>query len=84
MSSSYTTQKFFAIGKIDSLEIPEEMTLTGDHRHISGAVDEAIEKLKEFLNREGMKGRFIARIEVFVKDEENSNLVESIKTRISI
>ncbi|BBG24086.1 hypothetical protein [Sulfuracidifex tepidarius] len=84
MSSSYTTQKFFAIGKIDTLDVPEEVTLTGDHRHISGAVDEAIDRLKEFLRREGMKGKFTARIEVFVKDEENSNLVESIKTRISI
>ncbi len=84
MSSSYTTQKFFAVGKVDSVEVPEDVTLTGDHKHISGAVDEAIAKLEEFLRSQGMKGKFTARIEVFVKDEESSNLVESIKARISV
>jgi len=84
MSSSYTTQRFYAIGKVDYLDIPEEITLTGDHKHISAAVDEAIEKLRDYLSKEGMKGKFIARIEVYVKDDECSNLVESIKTRISI
>ncbi|AOL17623.1 hypothetical protein BFU36_02715 [Sulfolobus sp. A20] len=77
---SFTNQKFYAIAKVYGYEIETRL-----HDHISSAVDEAFEKITSLLKQEGIKGKKInAVIEVFAKDEKVSNLIESIKTRISI
>ncbi|QGA54587.1 hypothetical protein GFS03_08410 [Sulfolobus sp. E5-1-F] len=72
-------QKFYAIAKVYGFEIETKL-----HDHISAAVDEAIDKIKLTLRKEGMNGKTVnAVIEVFAKDERASNLIESIKARIT-
>ncbi|WP_338600360.1 hypothetical protein V6M85_11835 [Sulfolobus tengchongensis] len=72
-------QKFYAIAKAYGFEIETKL-----HDHISAAVDEAIDRIKATLQKEGLSGKKInAMIEVFAKDERASNLIESIKTRIT-
>ncbi|MEM0068782.1 MAG: hypothetical protein QW550_00660 [Saccharolobus sp.] len=77
---SLSNQKFYAIVKAYDFEVETKL-----HEHISSAVDEAIDKVKNILQREGIKGKKInALIQVFAMDERTSNLVENIKARITI
>ncbi|MEM1599690.1 MAG: hypothetical protein QXW51_02570 [Sulfolobaceae archaeon] len=77
---SLSNQKFYAIVKAYDFEVETKL-----HEHISSAVDEAIDKVKNILQREGIKGKKInAIIQVFAIDERTSNLVENIKARITI
>ncbi|MEM0015640.1 MAG: hypothetical protein QXE55_07125 [Saccharolobus sp.] len=77
---SLSNQKFYAIVKAYDFEVETKL-----HEHISSAVDEAIDKVKNILQREGIKGKKInALIQVFAIDERTSNLVENIKARITI
>ena len=77
---SLSNHKFYAIVKAYDFEVETKL-----HEHISSAVDEAIDKVKNILQREGIKGKKInALIQVFAMDERTSNLVENIKARITI
>ncbi|MEM3938983.1 MAG: hypothetical protein QXY68_02515 [Saccharolobus sp.] len=77
---SLSNQKFYAIVKAYDFEVETKL-----HEHISSAVDEAIDKVKNILQKEGIKGKKInALIQVFAIDERTSNLVENIKARITI
>ena len=77
---SLSNQKVYAIVKAYDFEVKTKL-----HEHISSAVDEAIDKVKNILQREGIKGKKInAIIQVFAIDERTSNLVENIKARITI
>ncbi|QKR00989.1 hypothetical protein GWK48_03960 [Metallosphaera tengchongensis] len=76
------SRKFYAVVKVDSLEVPDSLSKTGLHDHISAAVDEVISNVKAFLKEQGMMGKFNAYIEVFAKEESVTRLIESIKTKI--
>lgn len=57
---------------------------TGSHEHISGAVDEAIEKAKSILKTRGFVGKAELHIDVFVEEDNNIHLIQSVKTKIVV
>ncbi len=76
------SKKFYAIVKVDNVEVPDGVSKTGLHDHISSAVDEVINNVKAYLKDQGIMGKFNAHIEVFAKEESVTRLIESIKTKI--
>lgn len=75
-------KKFYAVVKVESLEVPDVISKTGLHDHISSAVDEILSNVKNYLKDQGIVGKFNAQIEVFAKEESVARLIESIKTKI--
>ncbi|EHP68680.1 MAG: hypothetical protein RXS23_04945 [Metallosphaera yellowstonensis] len=75
-------KKFYAVVKVDNLEVPEVISKTGLHDHISSAVDEVLNNVRNYLRDQGIIGKFNAQIEVFAKEESVARLIESIKTKI--
>ncbi|MEM4096032.1 MAG: hypothetical protein QXF40_04270 [Metallosphaera sp.] len=75
-------KKFYAILRVDNLEVPDGVSKTGLHYHISSAVDEVLNNVRNYLKDQGILGKFNAQIEVFAKEESVTRLIESIKTKI--
>ncbi|AEB94379.1 MULTISPECIES: hypothetical protein [Metallosphaera] len=75
-------KKFYAILRVDNLEVPDGVSKTGLHDHISSAVDEVLNNVRNYLKDQGILGKFNAQIEVFAKEESVTRLIESIKTKI--
>ncbi|AWS00647.1 hypothetical protein DFR87_08410 [Metallosphaera hakonensis JCM 8857 = DSM 7519] len=75
-------KKFYAIVKVDNLEVPDGLLKTGLHDHISSAVDEVLNNVRAYLKDQGIIGKFNAHIDVFAKEESVTRLIESIKTKI--
>lgn len=82
MESEEEKRKFFAVVKVENLELPEYIGKTKLHSHISSAVDEAMENIKLYLKDQGIMGKFLTNIQVFVKEESMIKLVETIKAKI--
>ena len=76
-------KKYYAVSETD-LDIPQISSKL--HEHISSAVDEALEKTKEYLRSHGYEGKFQANVNVFVKDEDEGapRLIQTIKTKIVV
>lgn len=75
-------RKFFAIIKVENLDLPDYLEKTKLHAHISSAVDEAMENIKSYLKDQGIVGKFLTNIQVFVKEDSMTRLVETIKAKI--
>ncbi|MCI2414326.1 MAG: hypothetical protein MPF33_03605 [Candidatus Aramenus sp.] len=75
-------KKFYAVVRVDNLDLPEVVTKSSFHSHISSAVDEAIENLKQYLKNNGINGKFDTHIEVFAKEESVCRLIEIIKAKV--
>ncbi|ARM77093.1 hypothetical protein [Acidianus manzaensis] len=75
-------KRFFAIIKVENMELPECVEKTRLHSHISSAVDEAMENIKIYLKNQGIAGKFLTNIQVFAKEETVIRLVETIKAKI--
>ncbi|AWR98248.1 hypothetical protein DFR86_05475 [Acidianus sulfidivorans JP7] len=75
-------KRFFAVVKVENLELPEYIEKTRLHSHISSAVDEAIDNIRMYLKNQGIAGKFVTNIQVFAKEETVIRLVETIKAKI--
>ncbi|BDC19023.1 hypothetical protein [Acidianus sp. HS-5] len=75
-------KKYYAVVRVDNLDLPDNVGISRLHSHISSAVDEALENLKGYLKEQGITGKFLTSVEVFVKEEAMSRLVETIKAKI--
>lgn len=77
-------KKYYAIANIDSLELPDNITKSDFHEHISNAVDEVLSKIKSYLTKNGMTGRYFASVNVFTKDDISPRLIQTVNTKIVI
>lgn len=78
-------KKYYAIGETDlDLDVPQISSRM--HDNISSAVDETIERIKEYLKNQGYEGKFHANINVFIKDEDEGapRLIQTVKTKIVV
>lgn len=75
-------RKFYAVIKVENLDLPEYVEKTRFHEHISSAVDEAMENIKSYLKTQGIVGKFLTNIQVFAKEGSMNRLVEVIKAKI--
>jgi len=76
-------KKYYAISEMD-LDIPQISSKM--HEHISSAIDEAIDQIKNYLKNHGYEGKFQANVNVFVReeDEEAPRLIQTVKTKIVV
>lgn len=75
-------KKYYAITEldIDGSQISSKL-----HEHISSAIDEALNKAKEYLKSQGYEGKFQANVNVFVREEDESpRLIQTVKTKIIV
>ncbi|EZQ03206.1 MULTISPECIES: hypothetical protein [Acidianus] len=80
--SSGELRKFYAVAQIDNFEVPENIATSKLHLHISSAIDEAIENVKEYLKNSGLNGNFATNVLVFVREESVTRLIETVKAKI--
>ncbi|BFH72442.1 hypothetical protein SJAV_03860 [Sulfurisphaera javensis] len=82
MGLSEERKKYYAITELD-LDIPQISSKM--HEHISSAIDEALDKVKEYLKNQGYEGKFQANVNVFVREEgETPRLIQTVKTKIIV
>ena len=76
-------KKYYAVSEMD-LDIPQIFSKM--HEHISSAIDEALEKTKEYLKSHGYEGKFQTNVNVFVKEEEEEapRLIQTVKIKITV
>ncbi len=75
-------KKFYAIARVENLELPDYISKTSLHSHVSSAVDEAMDNVKVYLKNKGINGKFNTHIDVFAREESVVRLIESIKAKI--
>jgi len=76
--------KYYAIVNIDEIELPENIVKSDFHEHISNAVDEVLNKVKNYLSKKGMVGKFYASVNVFTRDDRSPRLIQTINTKIIV
>ncbi|BAK54718.1 MULTISPECIES: hypothetical protein [Sulfolobaceae] len=82
MRASEEIKKYYAITELD-LDVPQIASKM--HEHISSAIDEALDRVREYLKTHGYEGKFQANVNVFVKEEgETPRLIQTVKTKIIV
>ncbi|MEM0373952.1 MAG: hypothetical protein QXV69_03900 [Sulfolobaceae archaeon] len=76
--------KYYAIANIDELELPENIIKSDFHEHISNAVDEVLNKIRNYLSKNGIIGKFHASVNVFTRDDISPRLIQTINTKIVV
>ncbi|AAY79536.1 hypothetical protein [Sulfolobus acidocaldarius] len=83
MITSQDSKKYYAVSKLDSLDL-EKNVQSGYHEHVSSAIDEISKNVKDILRSQGYSGKFEIFVEVYAKENGKSRLIQTVKLKINV